>query len=244
MASASTVRRRSASPERVSAPNRVAVDRLCFSFPVSACTLRGFRAWATSDFFPEHVRATFVDGEIFFDMSNEEPETHVAVKTEVSRVLSTLVRQHDLGKFYANGVLVSNEAGGVANNPDGTFFTAATFQSRRVRLVPREGAEGRYAEIEGTPDWVMEVVSDSSVRKDSAQLREAYHRAGIREYWLIDARGGQLVFQVLHWHKKGYVAAPKRGGWQRSQVFGRSFCLERRRDQLGLWEYTLRVQPA
>lgn len=242
MASASAERRHPSALARPSGANRVAGDRLAFALPLGACTLAGFRAWATSEAFPEHLRATFVAGEIFVGMSKEEPESHVAVKTEVNGVLARLVREERLGKFYANGVLVSNEAGGVANNPDGTFFTAETFQSGRVRLVPREGAEGRCTEIEGTPDWVLEVVSDSSVRKDTVPLRDAYHRAGIREYWLIDARGEQLVFRVLHWRRRSYVAALKRGGWQRSPVFNRSFRLERCRDALGLWEYTLRVR--
>jgi Uma2 family endonuclease len=207
-------------------------------------TLSGFRLWAGSDEFPEQGRISFLREEIDVDMSNEEPETHVSVKGEITRVLATLNRQLQRGKFYADGVRVSNEKAGVSHNPDGVFFTRDSLQARRVRLVPREGEEGQYSEIEGTPDWIMEVVSDSSVAKDTQRLREAYHLAGIPEYWLIDARGEQISFQILHWRKRGYVAAPVRDGWQRSRVFGRSFRLERQRDALGLWEYTLHVQPA
>jgi Uma2 family endonuclease len=112
-----------------------------------------------------------------------------------------------------------------------------------VRLVPRAGQTERYREIEGTPDWVLEVLSDSSVEKDTEKLRGAYHRAGIPEYWLVDARGEEVVFQILHWRKTGYAAARVRDGWQHSRVFGRSFRLERQRDDLGLWEYTLHVRP-
>jgi Uma2 family endonuclease len=36
-------------------------------------------------------------------------------------------------------------------------------------------------ELEGTPDWVLEVVSQSSVAKDTKWLRESYHKAGIPE---------------------------------------------------------------
>jgi Uma2 family endonuclease len=85
----------------------------------------------------------------------------------------------------------------------------------------------------------MEIVSNTSVRKDTRRLREAYHRAGIREYWLIDARGEEIHFQVLQHTPAGYVAAPGRGGWQRSAVFGRLFRLQRRRGRLRLWRYTL-----
>jgi Uma2 family endonuclease len=217
---------------------------LSVRIPASAATLAGFRAWATSADFPEHVRAAFIDGEIYLDMSNEEPQTHISVKTEVIRVLSTLARDLKQGMFYADGLLVTNAAAGVSNNPDSTFVSWESLDTGRARLVPRQGEQGQYTELEGTPDWVLEIVSDSSVQKDTQRLREAYHRAGIREYWLIDARGEAIVFQILHWRKTGYAAAPSQGGWQRSRVFGRSFRLVREQGRRGLWTYTLEVQPA
>jgi Uma2 family endonuclease len=207
-------------------------------------THAGFREWATSPAFPEHVRATFLDGEVILDLSNEEPEAHVAVKGEVFAALVPLVRTERLGKLYPDGVLVSNEKGKVSSNPDASFCSRESLRSGRVRLVPREGQPGRYREIEGTPDWVLEVISDSSVEKDTEQLRKAYHEAGIPEYWLIDARGDEIDFQILHGRRSGYAAAPSKGGWQRSRVFGREFRLQRHQDEFGLWEYRLEVRPS
>jgi Uma2 family endonuclease len=239
MATVSTPSRRPPAPAPQPA---AAAERLCVRIPTSALTLAGFRAWATSDEFPEHVRAAFLGDEVFLDMSNEEPDTHVSVKGEISRVLSTLNRELQLGKFYTDGLLVSNEAAGVSNNPDASFFSRESLQTGRARLVPRAGRPDRYREVEGTPDWVLEVLSDSSVEKDTRQLREAYHRAGIPEYWLVDARGEEINFQILYRRKRGYVAAPVRDGWQASRIFGRSFRLVRQRDEFGLWEYTLEVK--
>ncbi len=231
-------RRTPAAPPRPA----VVVDRLCVRIPTSALTLAGFRAWATSDEFPEHLRAAFLGDEVFLDLSNEDPETHVSVKGEISRVLITLNRELQLGKLYADGLLVSNEAANVSNNPDASFYSRKSLQTGRARLVPREGQPDRYREVEGTPDWVLEVLSDSSVQKDTRQLREAYHRAGVPEYWLVDARGEEIAFQILYRRKRDYVAVPVQDGWQASRVFGRSFRLVRRRDEFGLWEYTLEVR--
>jgi Uma2 family endonuclease len=189
------------------------------------------------------MRVTFVNQEIYLDMSNEDPETHVIVKDEVGTVLRLLNKEVRLGRYYGDGVLVSNEAADLSNNPDASFLLYESIRDGRVRIVPRAGRPGRYVEIVGTPDWVLEVLSDSSVQKDTQRLRVAYHRAGIREYWLIDARGEKIVFQILYWRKSGYVAAPVRDGWQRSRVFDREFRLERHRDEFGLWEYTLQVRP-
>lgn len=240
MATLSTRRRRSA-PKKPSPPP-VTIDRESVRIPTSALTLAGFRDWATSDEFPEHIQAAFIGQEIFIEMSNEELDAHVAVKTEITRVLARLVRDSKLGRFYGDGVLVSNEEASVSNNADASFFTPETFRSGRVRLVPKPDQEDRYREVEGTPDWVLEVISDSSVDKDTIKLREAYHRAGIREYWLVDARGDDIDFQILYHGENGYEAAPLQKGWQQSRVFGRSFRLERHQDELGLWEYTLRTR--
>ena len=45
-----------------------------------------------------------------------------------------------------------------------------------------EGKKGGYVEVEGSPDMVLEVISDSSVRKDDVLLRQGYWDAGIGEY--------------------------------------------------------------
>jgi Uma2 family endonuclease len=148
-----------------------------------------------------------------------------------------------LGRFYLDGILLTNKKAGVANKPDATFVSWAGLEKALVRLVPQTGRQGQYLEIEGTPDWVLEIVSDSSVAKDTQLLRTAYQRAGIPEYWLVDARGPEIVFQILHWRKTGYVPAPRRGGWQRSAVFGRHFRLVREPARMGLWEYTLQMRP-
>jgi Uma2 family endonuclease len=242
MATAPTKPRRTSAKKSV--PPSVTRDRWHVRIPTSALTLAGFRDWATSDEFPEHIRVAFIGQEIFIEMSNEDLETHATVKMEVQHVLYTLVRDLKLGKFYGDGVLVSNEEASVSNNPDASFFTLESFRSGRVRLVPKPEREDRYREIEGTPDWVLEVISDSSVVKDTERLRQAYHRAGIREYWLIDARSNDIAFQILYHRKDGYEAAPQRGGWQQSRVFGHSFRLERQQDELGLWEYTLHIRKS
>src|SRR6266851_2202000 len=158
-------------------------NRQCLRITPDVFTLDGFRAWVRADDFPEKVRVTFVDREIIIDMSNEEIQTHVAVKTEVSRMLSTLTRETDQGAFLNDGVLITNEEADVSNNPDATFVRWKSIEDGLVRVVPREGGHGQFTEIIGTPDWVLEVVSDSSVTKDTYELRDAYYRAGIPEYW-------------------------------------------------------------
>ena len=236
------VRRPAARPSQAAGPLILVTNDWTLSVPASAHTMEGFRDWATADDFPEKVKVTFLDGEVTIDMSNEEVNAHVLVKGELYRSLGDLVRRLRVGKFFPAGMLVTNATAGVSNNPDATFVSRASLDSGRARPIPRKGAEHLYRELEGTPDWVAEIVSDGSVQKDTVGLRQAYHRAGIPEFWLIDARGEDLSFQVLLHRKSGYAAAPSRDGWQRSRVFGRSFRFLRTLDNFGLWEYTLEVR--
>jgi hypothetical protein len=210
--------------------------------PRDAFTLAGFRKWVLSEEFPEKLRVAFVSGEIYLDMSKEELESHAKVKAETCRVLLNLNHELDLGDLYLDGVLVTNKKAKVSNNTDGLLVTYESLEAGRVRALASAREEGQFVELEGTPDWLMEIVSGSSVRKDTIRLRTAYHRARVPEFWLIDARGEEIDFKILLWRKAGDAAAPSKDGWQRSRVFGREFRLERRRTRLGTWKYTLHVR--
>jgi Uma2 family endonuclease len=206
--------------------------------PTKAATLEGFRAWARSQDFPGHGRISFLGQEILIDMSPERLESHNKVKTEITRVLANLNVELDLGNFYSDRTLLSNVTASLSTEPDALFVTWQGLESSRLRPIPTAGAED-FVELEGTPDWVLEIVSPRSVRKDTETLREDYHRAGVPEYWLVDARGEAVIFQIFRHRRNGYVAVAQRGGWRRSQVFGRRFRLERRHDRLGQWQYRL-----
>jgi Uma2 family endonuclease len=241
MSSAIAPKRR-VKPVRGSITAHIATNSYDLPIPDSARTLSGFRAWVKDDSFPEKLRVAFIDGEIFLDVSNEELQTHVAVKDEITRCLLNVIREGDLGLFFGDGALVTNVEAGVSNNPDSAFVFWTSLEKSQARLTPRKGRQGQFVESEGRTDWVLEVVSDSSVVKDARRLRAAYHRAGIPEYWLVDARGTKIDFQVLHWRKAAYAAAPKSSDWQRSKVFDREFRLIRERARLGLWRYTLEMR--
>ena len=68
---------------------------------------------------------------------------------------------------------------------------------------------------------------------------DIYWRAGIPEYWLVDAREDRLHFDILRHGSGGYVAARKQASWIKSRVFGKSFRLTRHVDDVGNPDYTL-----
>jgi Uma2 family endonuclease len=220
----------------------VGPEQLMLRMPVSATTLDGFRAWAASEDFPRRGRISFLGQELIIDMSPEELETHNKVKNEVCAGLTVLVKELDLGEFYADRTLVVNPAVDLSTEPDGVFVRYETSEAGRVQLVPRRDAEEQFIELTGAPDWVLEVVSRYSVREDTVRLRELYYRAGIPEYWLINALGADILFQILTRRRGGYGVVRPLDGWHKSRVFPGSFRLERERNRVGRWQYQLQVQ--
>jgi Uma2 family endonuclease len=199
-----------------------------------------FRRWLHSHDFPEKGRICFLAGEVWADMSKEQLFSHNQVKQEFNVVVGGLVKASKRGRYFADGALISNAEVDFTSQPDGTFVSHAALETRRVRLV--EGAKEGYLELEGSPEMVLEVVSDSSVEKDTVLLRELYWQAGISEYWLVDARGERLSFELLRRTTKGFVAVRRQGEWVKSTVFNHSFQLTRKADELGNPEYTLEVR--
>ena len=133
-------------------------------------------------------------------------------------------------------------AADVSNNPDAIFVRWESFDEGRVKMVGRPDAPGQYVELEGTPDLILEIVSNSSVKKDTQELREAYHRAGVPEYWLVDARKEQIEFHVLQHRKSKYFPTKRKEGYHWSNVFARLFRLERSRGRRNLCRYRLHVR--
>jgi Uma2 family endonuclease len=210
--------------------------------PESAFELEGYRAWVKSDECPEWVRTTYVSGEVLIEMSPEALERHNKVKTAVTIGIGTFVEQHDLGEVYSDRTLLSHEQAGLSVEPDLTFVSWGSFEAGRVGRVA-QAAAADYVELVGGADLVVEIVSDGSVRKDTVLLRDAYARAGVREYWLIDARGHEIEFEILV-NENGTLRPPaRRDTPQDSRVLDGCWTLARRTNRAGHFAYRLTHSP-
>jgi Uma2 family endonuclease len=199
-----------------------------------------YRRWARSDEFPERGRFSFIDGMIWVDRTMEEFFSHNHVKTVFTGVLGPLVWNADTGYFGCDGNLWSHAEAEISTEPDSMFFTYEALQSGRVRLV--EGAKRGYVEVEGSPNMVLEIVSDSSVKKDTQVLKEKYAKAGVDEYWLVDARGTELLFEIWRLRDAQYVPTQSDNGWLTSAIYGHAFKLEQGKDRLGHPRFQLMVR--
>lgn len=204
-------------------------------------TLADYRRWAESDGYPQSGWVSYLDRTICVDSSLEELITHNQARFSAYGMFGSLLSHCDVGCFVPSRMLLVNKTANFATEPDGLFYLWSTMKSGRLRLMP--GAKSGYTQFEGSPDCVLEIVSDGSVTKDLVTLRDLYWKAQIPEYWLVHARKDDIRFDILRHTAEGYQETPHIDGWLRSEILGRSFRIERSNDPLGLPQYTVQIKP-
>ena len=209
--------------------------------PAGLDTLADFRRWAISDEFPELGRIDFVNGRVEIDMSPDNLYFHSAPKSEIGRMIGNRLKSTKRGQVFVDKSRVSVPYAQLSAEPDIVVVLDESILSGQVRLVPTAGnAPGSFIEFEGPPDLVVEVVSDASRIKDTKRLFSAYFAAGVTEYWLVDARGPELLFLI---HSRATdqfepVAIDLHGN-QTSSVLSAQYRLERSTRPAGQWDYEL-----
>jgi len=120
---------------------------------------------------PDRNRYELIEGELF--VSPAPSLEHQRKTLRLARKLADHVEQHDLGEVFiapCDVVLAPS----IVLEPD------IVFVSKGQRSILK------MACIEGAPDLVVEVVSDSSRLMDRFVKRDRYAEFGVPEYWLLD----------------------------------------------------------
>lgn len=203
--------------------------------PAGFANLKAFRRWTKSSDYPERGEFSYLGGDLWVDLTMETL-LHNKIKSQFSAVLTLMVVEAGrLGHWLGDRMRLVNIVANLSTEPDGMFVSHKALQSGRVRLI--DGAES--LEVIGSPDMVLEVVSKTSIQKDTVVLRDLYAAAGIPEYWLINPLAGEVAFDILRLTARGYSTTRKNDGWIKSAVFGKSFKLVQEEGSGELPEYRL-----
>ncbi len=203
-----------------------------------------FREWTQSDDFPVKGRIDYVAGSLAIDMLPPMLVSHGQSKAQLFRAIANRVEFDDLGYVSIGETRVVSSSIQLSAEPDLVFVSHDSFNSGRVVLKPSKSDPDDSGELVGAPDLVVEVVSDSSARKDTKLLMAAYYEAGIDEYWIADARGDAVVFDIDTRGASRFEAVPTSGeGFVGSRVLNRAVRLSRLRNQHGRWKFTVDQRP-
>jgi Uma2 family endonuclease len=149
---------------------------------------------------PENTVAQVLDGELFV-MPRPKPRHSLAITS----LTGELHGPFQLGRSGPGGwtILVEPELhlGPKPDivDPDLAGWTAG-------RLPPEVFHDDGPAAITIAPDWVCEVLSDSTEAIDRGKKRRIYRREGVRHLWLLDPRDRLLEVYRLeagHWVEAG-----------------------------------------
>ncbi len=128
---------------------------------------------------------------------------HQDVSMELSFLLVSFVKQHELGKVYHAPLDVCLDCAQVYQ-PDLIFIS----RENMAILTPQR--------IEGAPDLVIEILSPGTAELDRGVKMENYAKYGVKEYWLVDPETQQFEFYV---GREGrFVAVEAVEGLYRSRV--------------------------
>jgi Uma2 family endonuclease len=133
-------------------------------------------------------RYEILDGECY--VTPAPTVGHQGVSAELHLVLGAFVRAHRLGRVLYAPVDVLLSEHDIAQ-PDLLFVS-----NERAGIFTA-------ANIQGAPDLVIEVLSDSTRRRDEGLKRDRYERCGVGEYWLLDPR--RRTVRVLRRSGAGFL---------------------------------------
>ncbi len=121
-------------------------------------------------------RRELLNGElIVLDSPNTD---HQTILSNVYDAVKMFLKAHRLGRVFFAPVDVVLEMDDVLV-PDLVFVS-----NERLEIIKKR--------IEGAPDWVIEVLSESTRRRDLHQKRDLYTRHGVRTYWVIDPESEEI----------------------------------------------------
>ncbi|HEU4558498.1 MAG TPA: Uma2 family endonuclease [Longimicrobium sp.] len=118
-------------------------------------------------------RYEVIGGELFVTASPRP--IHQEITGRISDLLRPFVKQHNLGRALSGPIDVLFAEGDFLA-PDFIYV-----RQDRVHLVSDRG-------VEGAPDLVVEIVSDSTQSRDRGLKRRRYAAFGVAEYWIVDWR--------------------------------------------------------
>ena len=206
--------------------------------PWEARTLEGFRAWVAT-FDERGPRVSFARGTVHVDMSPQSYRTHEPLVQALNTALATLTRELDLGRYFMPPSWFTHEASALSTEPDGFLVLWRSLENKLIEVNP-----DRDTEMIGRPDLILEVVSDSSRRKDLVEHVTDYALAGVREYWIVDARKDVIAFRILALQESGaYVdEIADNDGWLRSPIMQRSFKIRQLPERAGMIDFAVDVR--
>ena len=132
---------------------------------------------------PDDERWELIEGELIMSPGPNLP--HLKNQSELGYYIKSFVKLNDLGEvFYSDADIVLSDTDVL--KPDLSFVS-----KERAHILT-------YANIQGAPDLVVEILSPSTARRDWGVKRELYAKHGVKEYWVADPANKTVWVMLLN----------------------------------------------
>jgi Uma2 family endonuclease len=126
---------------------------------------------------PDDTRAELIDGQIYY--MAPPTRTHQKISMSLSRII-------------ANYIHTSNGHCEVYAAPFAVYLNADENYLEPDISVICDSDKLDDKGCHGAPDWIIEIISPSTASHDYLKKLNLYKDAGVREYWIVDPREGDI----------------------------------------------------
>lgn len=131
----------------------------------------------------DYIKTEKINGAVY-DMSPANTK-HIIIQGNLSRIIGNFLRGKQCKVFSEIGVHFDD---------DNYFIPDVTVVCDRSKITEQG--------IKGTPDFVAEVLSFSTHRKDITVKKQVYEKFGVKEYWIISPKDETI--EVYLWQNGKY----------------------------------------
>lgn len=136
------------------------------------------------DALPDGVRAELIDGEMFIMQAPGMPHQDILGELFLAIQLYLKKNRRQCRAYMGIGAFIKRD---IYNY----LIPDISVVCDRDRLEEKG--------CQGTPDWVIEIVSPSTRKRDYERKLALYRETGAREYWIVDRkRNTVLVYRFEH----------------------------------------------
>lgn len=141
---------------------------------------------------PEGQRAELIDGQLFY--MAPPARKHQDIVVELSSIIKDYIRNHagECKVYPAPFAVFLGTKEGDENRSD--------YVEPDISVICDRGKLNEKGCL-GAPDWIVEVVSPSSRKRDYYQKLALYQTNGVREYWIVDPDKKLVIVYDLEYEK-------------------------------------------
>ncbi|MBX2899940.1 MAG: Uma2 family endonuclease [Cyclobacteriaceae bacterium] len=127
---------------------------------------------------PEGTRAELIDNSLY--MSPAPSVSHQDIAGTLYSSILVFIRKQQIGKVFISPIDVFLTKSNVFQ-PDIVFVS-----NPNLSILKEDG-------IYGSPDLVVEVLSTGTKKLDLTKKKDAYEKAGVKEYWVVDPETHEAI---------------------------------------------------